>query len=473
MAELIGRTREKDILKKIVQSDSSEFIVIYGRRRVGKTFLIREYFKNKFHFQITGLADANTKQQLANFQTTLSKYTQNTPKRNTKNWFEAFQELITYLESVKDKKKIVFIDELPWLDTPKSNFISALEHFWNSWASARKDIILIGCGSAASWIINKLINNKGGLHNRVTQKIKLSPFSLHECELFLKSRNIQLNRYQIVELYMAMGGIPYYLNAISPGLSASQNIDQLFFSEDGLLKNEFNNLYASLFKNADNHVQIIEALSKKAQGLTRETLLKAAKIPNGGGATKVLAELEASGFIRKYIPFNKKNRESLYQLNDFYSLFYYKFIHHNKLAKENYWTNAIDSPAHRAWSGYAFEQVCLAHVFQIKKALGIHGIQSVEASWVSKNEQNGAQIDLLIDRRDHIINICEIKFSINPFVIDKKYAAVLQNKIGVFKTETQTRKAIFLTMISTYGLKSNEYSLGFVQNSITPNDLFQ
>lgn len=269
-----------------------------------------------------------------------------------------------------------------------------------------------------------------------------------------------------------MGGIPYYLNAVKKGLSASQNIDQLYFAESGLLKNEFDNLYASLFKNSENHIAVVEALSKKAKGLTRDEIITVSKLPNGGGATKVLEELEASGFIRKYISLNKKTRESIYQLVDFYTLFYYKFIKNNKVAKGNFWINAIDNASHRAWSGYAFEQVCLMHVFQIKKELGISGIQSNEAAWHSKGNSNGAQIDLIIDRNDNVINLCEMKFSIHPFSIDKKYAAELRNKIGVFKSETRTRKAVFFTMITTHGVVQNQHAIGLVQNNITMDCLF-
>jgi len=380
-----------------------------------------------------------------------------------------FQQLINLLEKSKDKKKVVFFDELPWLDTPKSYFLSAFEHFWNHWGSAQKDLLLIACGSATSWMINKIINNKGGLHNRVTQKIALQPFTLAETEEFLQSKNINWNRYQTIEAYMAMGGIPYYLDALKPEYSATQNIDRLFFATDGLLKNEFDNLYASLFKHAENHIAVTAALSKKTIGLTREEVIKLSGLPNGGGTTKVLEELQASGFIRKYQPFDKKSKDSLYQLSDFYTLFYFRFIKDNKNAIENYWINTLDSPVQRTWAGYAFEQLCMQHLPQIKKELGISGIQSSESSW----RGTGAQVDLLIDRKDQVINICEMKFSINQFTIDKKYAASLRNKIGLLKSETQTKKAVFLTMVTTYGINKNEHSIGLVNNDLTMDCLFE
>jgi AAA+ ATPase superfamily predicted ATPase len=471
MAQLVGREKESKILTSLVNIDNSEFVVIYGRRRIGKTFLIREYFKNTFDFQLTGLANSTTTQQLSNFHAAFQKHFKKTiPK--PKSWFDAFQHLIVMLEKSKKHKKIVFLDELPWMDTPKSDFISALEHFWNSWASARKDIFLIVCGSATSWITNKLINNKGGLHNRLTSKIKLSAFTLNECEQYLRKKNILWNRHQIIECYMIMGGIPYYLSLLKPELSLAQNIDLLFFSQNGMLRNEFDNLYASLFRHSENHVKIIETLSQKTEGFTRKELIAYSKIPNGGGTTKKIEELESSGFIKRYTPIGKKKRDSQYQLTDFYSMFYFHFINGYKINDENYWMNSIDSPNHRAWSGFAFEQVCMAHINEIKVKLGISGIKTNSASWRSKDTETNVQIDLLIDRNDQVISLCEMKYSINEFTINKSYAENLRNKIGTFKSETKTRKAVFLTMITTYGIKQNEYSMGLVQNELTMNDLF-
>lgn len=469
---MVGRENERLLFQHILKSGSSEFVAVYGRRRVGKTYLIREVFNNHFHFHFTGLAKASLRQQLMNFHTALKKRSPEKEFPVPATWFDAFQQLIEHTEKSTDNRKVIFIDELPWIDTAKSNCISALEHFWNSWASARKDIVLIVCGSAASWMLKKLINNKGGLHNRVTRKIKLLPFTLKECEQFLAEKKFNWNRYQLVETYMAMGGIPYYWNALEPGYSSTQNIDKLFFSANGLLREEFQNLFASLFKNPENYITIVEALGAKAKGLSRNEIMKYAKWASSGTTTKALDELEASGFIRKYVPFNKKAKESIYQLIDQYSLFYLRFIKDNKSATENFWINALDSPLHRTWSGYSFEMICLLHSFQIKKKLGIHGIQSTESSWRGKTAKNGAQIDLVIDRKDQTVNLCEMKFSINPFAIDKKYAENLRNKIGTFRSETKTRKAVMLTMITTYGLEENEHSQGLVQNDLKMDCLF-
>ncbi|WP_343743550.1 ATP-binding protein [Chitinophaga sp.] len=473
MSKVVGRQKELSILKGLKDSTSSVFMAVYGRRRVGKTFLIRQAFGNNFDFYLTGMSNVNLPQQLANFHASFVKYSSATKENQpADDWFTAFQQLSALLESSKSKKKIVFLDELPWLDTAQSNFIPALEHFWNSWASARNDVILIVCGSAASWMINKLINNRGGLHNRVTHRMRLEPFTLKECEAFFKSKKAAYDQYQIIQLYMVLGGIPFYLEQVDVQQSAAQNINRLCFEKDGMLRTEFDNLYRSLFDNADKHIAVIEVLSKKAKGLTRAEIMKGAKLPSGGSVTRILRELEESNFIRRYVSYGKKERNSLFQLIDLYSLFYLKFLKRTSVLDINNWINGLDSPEQRSWSGYAFEQVCLLHTNEIKEALGITGVTTITSSWKSSETDRGAQIDLLIDRRDQVINICEVKFSINKFTIDKKYAEELRNKKNAFRQETKTRKAIFLTMITTFGLKRNNYTDELVQNDLSMDVLF-
>jgi predicted AAA+ superfamily ATPase len=412
-------------------------------------------------------------QQLANFAASISRFEiSNTDQVVPKNWFEAFQQLISLAEQTDTEKKIIFIDELSWLDTPRSDFITSLEHFWNSWAYHRNDILLIVCGSVASWMISKLINNHGGLHNRLTQRMLIQPFKLSEVEGFLQGKGAVYNRYQLVELYMAIGGIPFYLDQIDVSQSITQNIDRLFFSKQGLLRIEFDNLYRSLFRNADKHIHVIEALAKKAKGLTRDEISKASGISNGGGLTSLLEELEQCAFIREYLPFGKKKRGAVYQLIDPYSLFYLKFIQNKRTVGEGSWLNLFEQATWRSWSGYAFEFVCLNHLDEIKKALGISGVYAEVSSWRSKASDPGAQIDLIIDRRDRVINVCEIKYSQQAFSIDKRYAENLRNKLAAFKQESKTTKAVFLTMISTFGIANRLKHAGLIQQELTLDALF-
>lgn len=459
------------MLNEYLNSEKPEFLAVYGRRRVGKTFLIKEFFNNDLVFYHTGLANSDTEMQLRNFHATIQKQG-NAPYPLTNNWFEAFEQLIYLLEHSKKKgKKVVFLDELPWMDTHKSGFITALEHFWNGWASSRPDILLIVCGSATSWMTNKLIKNRGGLHNRITRQMHIRPFTLKECEDFFAINNMVLSRYQIIESYMILGGIPYYLSLMQKKLSLAQNIDALCFAKDAVLKNEFSNLYASLFKHSENHIKIVTALGSKNKGLNREELIRITKLSDGGGFSKTLEELEQCGFIQRYHTFGKTQKKVLYQLIDAYSLFYLNFVRHNPYHDEHFWSNSIDSAKHRAWTGYAFEQVCFWHIDQIKKALGISGVLTQISSWRSHKSDVNAQIDLLIDRNDHVINLCEIKYANGEFTIDKKTEENIRNKKNVFIQETKTRKAVHLTMITTYGIKTNIYS-DMIQSAITAEDLF-
>ena len=472
MENIIGRKEEIAALNTLKQSPKSEFVAVYGRRRVGKTFLIRTVFEDQFSFQLIGVAKSSLKKQLRNFHDVLETLNPEEDKTPPKNWFEAFIRLRRFLEQKIEGKKVIFLDELPWLDTPQSGFISALEHFWNSWASARRDVLLIVCGSAASWIINKLINDRGGLHNRLTERIILKPFTLAETEAFLQSKGGNYDRYQLIELYMTMGGIPFYLENIQTNRSVAQNVDRMFFSPAGLLTTEYENLYRSIFENYDKHTAIVEAIAQKAKGLTRKELLALTKLPDGGTTTKILEELEQSGFIRRYFPFGKGKRDVLYQLIDPFTLFYLIFIKDTKTEGTGAWLAQMDSPKWQAWSGYAFEYLCRYHIDNIKKQLGISGVYTEISAWRSQKSEKGAQIDLIIDRKDRVINICEMKFSTEQYAITKSYAENLRHKMWTFKEETGTKKTLFLTFITAHGLKSNEYALQLVHDALDMNALF-
>jgi uncharacterized protein len=473
MDRTIGRNIEKQILSEVLNSEEAELLAVYGRRRVGKTFLIKEFFQNQLVFDFSGQHDLSMKEQLQNFSTKIDEYSQSQfPSIVPLNWREAFGKLKSYLEPIiSTQKAVIFFDEFPWIDTPKSLFLSSFDYFWNDWASHKPNLKVIICGSAASWMIRKIVRNRGGLHNRVTRKIRLLPFNLNETELFLQSRFIYFDRFQILELYMAMGGVPHYLKELKKGESSLQAIDRLGFMKDGLLAEEFKDLFVSLFKKPTTHLQIMRLLARKTGGLNRNELIKQLNIPSGGTATQVIEELEESGFITGNHPFGKSKNDLLYKITDEYSLFYLKFIENNKSQS---WSVIRNTASWRSWSGLAYESICMKHQYAILKSLGISGIYSEVSTWkyVGKEDEDGTQIDLLIDRGDRTINICEIKFSESEFVIDKQYSTNIQRKISIFKEKTKTRKTVFFTAISTYGFKENEYKLRWVQKEVLMNDLF-
>lgn len=471
---LVGREKEQSLLRQAYSADRSRFIAVYGRRRVGKTFLIRETFNYTFTFEHSGLAKGKYKEQLAAFADSLADAGYK-DAAVPKNWMDAFKQLKNLIRESENSRKLIFIDEVSWMDTARSDLMMSLENFWNGFASARKDVVLIVCTSATSWILKNVIHDRGGLHNRVTDKISLQPFNLYECEKLLESKGIQMDRYDILEGYMAMGGVPYYWDYMQSDKSMTQNINAIFFEKDAFLKDEYVYLYASVFKKPEDYIKIIRALGKKKVGMTRGELSKETGLTCNGAFTKKIEELESCGFIRRYHEYGKKNMGSVIQLVDNYTLFYFKFLE-NALSDPKFWEKSIDSPGRRAWAGLAFERVCLQHSEQIRRKLGISGVLTDESSWQCLADMDrgiyGSQVDLVIDRKDRVVNLCEMKYGVLEFEITKEYDRKLKEKISDFKNVTKTRSSIQLTVITTYGLKPNKYS-GHVQSVVTAEDLFQ
>lgn len=475
----IGREKELSQLREYIDSGQSEFIAVYGRRRVGKTFLIQKALGTDYAFYAAGMHKVPMRIQLASFIQGLKK---KDPKvRAVKSWLEAFMALESHLESLPEGRKVVFIDEMPWMDTPRSNFISGLEHFWNSWASWRDDIKLIVCGSATSWIINNLIKNRGGLHNRVTHKISLKPFTLKECKQYFQARGFRLSERQIAECYMVLGGVPFYLSKMEKGEGVAQNIDRLLFSEDGELHDEFQSLYNSLYKNALNHIKVVTALATKGKGLTRQEIIGLSRLPDNGKFSLMMEELESCGFIRSYTPFStgRRNRgtderqspDTLFQLVDPFTLFHFQVMRKAGTRDAHFWSNNQNSNAFNTWSGLAFEMLCLNHVDQIKGALGISGVSSEVFSWFGKGEHRSAQIDMLIDRADKTINLCEMKYLSHVYAMTAEDEDDIERRVAALRESTGTEKNVIVTLITTKGLNRNEH-LECVQRVVTLEELF-
>lgn len=468
--QLIGRKAEREALLEYLNSERSEFIAVYGRRRVGKTFLIKQTVKH-FDFMFTGAENVSLEEQLLNFHLRLSKYYPQAVRCQT--WLESFNQLEQYLETLPEGRKVIFIDELPWLDTARSCFVTALELFWNGWAALRSDIKLIVCGSAASWMLDNLINDYGGLYHRVTHQIRLNPFTLAESKEFFDTYGFHYSEVNIAEIYMTLGGIPYYYSLMKQDLSVAQNIARLVIDPNGELNNEMHLLFRSLFKKSDDYVHIIEALSMKNKGLTRSELLKILKVSNNARFTQMLNELEKCGFIRYFTPYDGKKRQLTYQLIDPFVHFYYQMIVKNKLQSAQQWELMQNSPIYNTWAGLAFEILCFNHTSQILSALGISGIQTNIYSWRTPNDvEDGAQIDMVINRADRCVNICEMKYSRDEYDLQKAEADKLQHRLNCFAKYAEQRKALILTMVTCFGVKKNMYS-SLIQREVTLHDLFQ
>ncbi len=472
MERIIGRISQKEQLEDLYYSDNAEFAVVYGRRRVGKSYLVTEYFDNKFAFRHTGLSNVEMEdenilsQQLKAFGMSLRKYGSR-ERRAPKDWIEAFAWLEDLLEATdRGERQVVFLDEMPWMDTPRSGFITAFEHFWNGWGSSRHNLLLIVCGSATSWLSDKLINNHGGLYNRVTREIYLEPFTLKECEDYYQSRGISMDRKHQIEAYMVFGGIPFYLSLMNKRLSLAQNIDILLFNRKGQLRDEFNRLFDSLFINPDDYKKVVRFLAKKKEGFLRKEIAEGTSIPYGGGLTAILKTLEISNFISAYTNFNASSRQTYYKLSDNFLIFYITFVE-DKNNGENFWTSYSLSPRLNTWRGLAFERVCFAHIKNIKQKLGISGVDTICAPWRNAN----AQIDMLISRADGVINLCEIKYYDTEYEITKDDDQSLHNKIANFMELLNKNQSLHLTIIASNGLKRNMYS-NMVQSVVVGDDLF-
>ncbi|MBQ6335250.1 MAG: AAA family ATPase [Erysipelotrichaceae bacterium] len=474
---MIGREKEIKELERLYDRKRAELVAVYGRRRVGKTYLIDQTFEGRFTFRHAGLSPAEIENnslqiQLNSFYQTLYRYGLK-DREKPKDWFEAFYLLEDYLESKNDgSRQLVFLDELPWLDTPRSGFMTAFESFWNNWGCHQNNLMVIVCGSANSWILDKLINNHGGLYGRVTYEIKLLPFTLYECEQYFKENNVRFSRYDIVQSYMAVGGIPYYLNYFLPEMSLAQNIDAIFFAKNAKLIGEYDRLFSSAFQNPETMKSIVEFLYRRNSGYTRKEIMDEMKISDGGGFSKNMNALIASDFVIKYVPFGFSKRQEHYKLIDPFCLFYLHFVK-NSETNEHFYQQGLSSQSVISWRGFSFENVCFNHIRQIKDALGISGVITSQSAWSKRGDDSkGTQIDLLIERKDNVINMCELKYYGDTFTVDKDYYRLLLHRAELLKKEVSPKVSIYNTLITTFGLDRNEYS-GIFVNVITLDDLFR
>jgi uncharacterized protein len=470
---LSGRREARETLGRLVGSDKAEFLAVYGRRRVGKTFLIRRFFQETpvVYFEMVGRFEASVAEHLRIFSESLSRtYHQGVTLAPPESWHAAFRALQAAIEaqprSKKHRKTVLFFDELPWMATHRSGLLRELEHFWNAWCSRRDDVVLVVCGSAASWMLQKIVHAKGGLHNRLTQTIRLLPFTIAEVKEFLHDRNLRLTHRQIAELVMVFGGIPHYLDHLARGQSVPQLVDRTCFRKDGPLVGELDRLFASLFGADPKYTAVVRALAKKRSGLTRNELLAELDLISGGGITTVLDNLDEGGFISVAIPFGRTSRDRVYRLTDPFTLFSLKWMQGRPPTS---WQKVHGTPRWHTWAGLAFETFSLENVAAIERALGISGVHTQASAWMHA----GAQIDLLIDRADQVISVCEVKFTEAPFTITKKYAEELRNKLAVFRAQTGTRKQLQLVFIAAAGIAKNAYADELVDRTITLDELVE
>lgn len=475
MEKLVGRKKELQELDWAMRSGRSELIILKGRRRIGKTFLVRSFFNDRYTFHFVGAHKKGKDVQLSNFRDALIRHSGMGDLPELNNWHDAFSALSVYLEACTEERKVIFFDEMPWADTHGSDFVEEMEYFWANWVQNRDDIVFIACGSATSWMKEKIEENQGGLHNRITHRIYLRPFFLSECRTYLQNHGFEWDDYTIMQMYMIFGGVPYYLSLLRPYMSLPQNVDNLLFVPGGDLCGEFDELYGALFKNADRYVNIIMYLYTRREGFTRQQIESATGY-SGGGLTKMLENLESCDFIVSYQQFGNKSKQTLFRLCDFFTLFYLKYMRDNRSKDEQFWQHHFMDRSVESWEGFSFEQLCLRHLPQIKLGLGISGIATESSAWRYLPGQDvnakGAQIDLVIKRVDKMVHLCEMKFSEHPYTITKDYEEKLKARRLLFMEATGETRGVVLTMITPMGLKQGIHS-SFVHSEITVRDLFR
>ncbi len=467
--DVVGRYREKELLKGALMSSRSELIAVYGRRRIGKTFLIREFYEKEIVYSVTGFSEGNRSVQIKNFMTKLNSFTDEFKNEKPKDWIDSFVLLKKYISGLRKAKgkKVIFIDEFPWIATDKSGFLSAFENFWNDYCSARTDLIVVVCGSAASYMVKKIVKNNKGLSKRITQTINLKPFSLREVRDFFNAKNMTFLDYELLKIYMSLGGIPEYLEQVQKGESAVSTIDRMCFQPGAYLENEFDEVFESLFDSSSFHKKIIEALASGVKkGLSRNAILQKCGLETSGRFSQSLSELELSGFLLKYNSYKGKSKTTLYRIYDEYCLFYLQFM---IPFKGNTWLQLYQKPDYSIWCGYAFETIGLKHSTEIKRALKIEGMSSENYTWSNPN----AQVDLVIDRADNWVNLCELKFYNQEFTMDATYQKKLETKKNEFKKDKARKKGVFITMLTTHGIIENKYSTASVDQNLTIACLFE
>ncbi len=463
-------------MERFCQSGRPEFIALYGRRRVGKTYLVEQLYGNRFSFSVTGIIGGKRKDQKTVFMNSLRR--SGYEGAEFKTWYEAFGILKTVLDGkIRGTERcILFFDELPCFDTARAGFVKAFGDFWNDWCLRHPEVMLIVCGSATTWMIKNIIDSHGGLHNRITHEMHIHPFSLGETEQYLLSNGIEWDRLSVIQIYSVLGGIPYYLGLIDKGDSSAMAVDRLFFGRDAELKNEYSRLFKSLFNAPEPYMKIVGMLSKCRKGMTRDEISAKMFRKDNGHLSEYLDNLVACDFLRLYYVKDSKGKKlkktgGIYQITDFFTIFHDTFLS-SPTTDPNFWSRNLNSAKMNNWCGLAFERICMCHIEQIKQAIGIGSIGTEYYSWRSRQAESGAQIDMVIERADRMINVCEMKYSEDEYSIQKDEDLKLRNRVGAFRRETGTKYPIHKTIVTTFGLKRNAYSAA-IDDVVTMDDLFK
>lgn len=477
MGLIIGRKAEQRDLDEWCHSAKPELICVYGRRRVGKTYLVQNAFEGQFAFFATGSDDRRNAVQLKAFHAALRRA--GCAERTVpQDWFEAFNRLRLALEQpdvvrASCGRRVVFLDEFPWLAAKRSDFLAAFSDFWNGWASCQSDLVVIICGSATSWIVKNILENTASMYNRVTRQLYVAPFDLHDVEEMTQSLRLGWSRDAVLQCYLVFGGLPYYLDMLDRRKSLSQNIDALCLGTNAPLRREVPLLMEASLGNAPLHRAILRELAQSKVGIRRMDLANRVEGGTTGSFKRALDDLEKCGYIRCYTNRYERRKPSVYQLVDPFLLFGFRFMvdrapdGHGLVS----WKDFERTPAYYAWRGNAFEIACVNHTRQIKHAIGISAVKTEDFPWSSSTSEPGAQIDMVIERADGVTNLCEMKYTDGPFVADREFEEDMARRRRVFQIESATKNTVQSVLVCPQGLRPNTHSWD-IAHVVDIDDLF-
>ena len=494
---MIGRKKEIKLLNEICDLEESSLVAIYGRRRIGKTYLVNHMFKKYrqdcLFFEFTGAYDGDKRGQIDNFIDQVYEWFYVEPSFEIKSWSDAFRFLKRTIDKEikkrdSNEKVIVFLDEVPWIDrSNKGGFLSALGYFWNTWCEPRENVVLILCGSNSSWIRDKILKNaRGSLYQRVTHQISMYPFDLKETKAYLlEQKGFMIDNKTVTDIYMIFGGVAKYLSFLNPNESSAENIDRVFFSIHGSMYREYDELFSSLFADkSDYYKSVIELLCTRRSGFSLSDISKAFNEKLGGKLRLAIAELEECGFIKGLSKYGNSVRGVNYMIVDPYILFHHKWIKgfsRNDIATlpNNYWLHKSSSQSYAVWSGYAFEIVVMVNIRLYLNAIGRLGFFSGVYHWqhMAKSEdEQGAQIDMVVNYGNNIFDILECKYYNSEYVISKEYAKNIKNKLSMFKKYglySKQKSELRLVFLTSYGVKMNAEAHSLNISRVCLDDLFE
>jgi hypothetical protein len=465
----VGRKNELRMLNDAYRSGKDELVVLYGRRRIGKSSLVKRFAeKKKAYYEFEALEGETTPGQINHFLQQLKKQIDDPILDSVRfaNWEQVFTYLTEKVINRKSKvKKILFLDELPWMAAGRIRLVSLLKYYWdNHWKS--KHVMLILCGSVASFMVKKVLHSNA-LYGRTTIEILLKGFSPEEAARLLSKKR---SREETLNYQLVFGGVPKYLEQINTSQSFNKNMNTLCFSPHGIMLKEVERIFYSQFREPRTYLKIINLLKNGIFSLSE--ISSKTKIPSGGGLKQYLKNLERAEMIRSYIPFDRSGNSKFkkYTLADEFLVFFFKYMGPNlRVIKESSSRRLFETLTQNSfdsWLGFAFERFCLKHAGLLALVMDFADDILLASPYFKKNDER-FQIDLLYQRADRVITVCEIKHQ--NIKIGTNIIPEMQRKCALLKVPRGY--ALEKALISLYGPDNSLKDTGYFHHFVTLDDI--